>query len=208
MIAGFGDAALLLPASVGVLALLLWSGARSEALAFAAALAVCLGTTVLAKLALQACGSGATPPALQSPSGHASFAAVFYGCAALIVGAGRPAWQRLGLLAAACLLVLLVALSRVHHRAHTPAEVAVGLLIGAASVLLFLRLRGAGPPAVLPLRPMMLGAIVALALFQGRHLSAEHGIRDFAQGMGASLELCRPAAWTAAMAPQASAWPR
>jgi len=194
VIAGFGDAALLLPASAGLLALLLWSGARREALAFAAALAVCLGTTVLAKLALQTCGPGPTLPALQSPSGHASFAAVFYGCAAVILGAGRPGWQRAGLHAAAWLLVGLIALSRVHHRAHTPAEVAVGLLVGAVAVLLFLRLRRAGPQAALPLRPVMLGAVGALVLFQGRHLSAEHGIRDFAQGMGAVLEVCRPAA--------------
>ena len=55
-------------------------------------LVVCLVAAVLAKLVFHACETQTILAfGIESPSGHVSFSATFYGCLALLVGAGAPA---------------------------------------------------------------------------------------------------------------------
>ena len=67
-----GDSAVLLPASLGLLAYLIRFGSRADAAAYAAALAICLATTLVAKLTLAACGGERPVFGVESPSGHAA----------------------------------------------------------------------------------------------------------------------------------------
>ena len=61
-VTSLGDSGLLLPASVCVFAYLLWRGAHSVALLWAATLAIGLGTTLVAKLGFIACGGTTVQP--------------------------------------------------------------------------------------------------------------------------------------------------
>lgn len=189
-IASLADTALLLPASV-LLGALLAVLRRWRVLAgWIVGIAVAGGGTVAAKLAFHACGRALTDAAVVSPSGHASFAAIFYGAVAILIGAGRSRLVRLLLGGAAALLVLAVAISRVRTGAHTPAEVLVGAAIGAAGLAVFALLHArAGRPA-LPSAPVAAGFALALLAFGGAHLSLEHEIGQWARHIAGRLDVC------------------
>ena len=138
-VTNLGDLAVLLPASLGLIAFLAWIGSREDAAAYAAASAVCLLAALFAKLGFAACGARYSAIGVESPSGHSAFGATFYGCLAVLFGAGRTLSRRLTLYAAAVALVLLIGASRVALEAHTASEVAVGLFIGAMTIGLFPR---------------------------------------------------------------------
>src|SRR5579862_3499034 len=93
-IGNLGHVALLIPAALVIIGLLLWLGRRADALAFGAALAAALLATLAAKLTIYTCESRTPWLGLESPSGHVSFAAAFYGCVAILAAAGRPLSQR------------------------------------------------------------------------------------------------------------------
>ncbi|PWC33282.1 phosphatase PAP2 family protein [Azospirillum sp. TSO35-2] len=197
-----GSSSLLVPLSA-LYATALWRRHSAPlALRWLLALAVCLGAMVVLKLVGHGCGLPEPPlfPALFagdrfiSPSGHAAFSAVFYGSVAALAArdAGSP-WLRLGLPAAAALLVLAIAASRVAVSAHSGAEVMAGLLVGGLSVLLFLwtsrkdgapRLRAS--PAVLAL--LLLG--LALLVHAGDPSFVEGAIRKVAHQLGSGAGLC------------------
>lgn len=194
LIGNLGHPAVLIPASFGVLGFLFWSRARRDAFAFAAALMTCLATTGLAKLAFGACPSGIAV-GIESPSGHASFSAAFYGCLASLVGTAKPIWQKVGLYGGAALFVLLIGYSRVVDGAHTKIEVNLGLLIGAASILLFCALRRRPGPLFVRVRAIAIGspfvlAFVVAVLLVARHWTPEPIIEAVAVYLGAYFHLC------------------
>ncbi|MDB5592135.1 phosphatase PAP2 family protein [Enterovirga sp.] len=203
-IASLADSALLLPASALLAGLLLWLRKGPLLLAWLLALALAGGATLLFKLAFHACGPSLVPAAnVVSPSGHASFAAIFYGALALMLGAGRPPWIRAGLLAIASLLVVAVAISRVRTGAHSPAEVAIGAVVGVAAWGVFWLLhRRLGRPGI-PAAPVAAGFGLAVLLLGGSHFSLEHSIGATARQMATRLDVCAPPA-RAALA--ARAW--
>lgn len=178
-----GDAALLLPASLALF-VILWLRAPRAALLWAGVLVACLSAMLAAKLAFYGCG-----PRFQSPSGHAAFGTLFYGCAALVVGAGQPRPMRALILVGALLAVAGVTVSRVWLRVHSAEEVAAGLLVGALGVAAFARFRPPLDRAVLT--PPLLGAglVALLLLVGGRHLGVEHWVGRAARLMPA-LDLC------------------
>jgi PAP2 superfamily protein len=190
-----GHAVILAPASLGLIGFLAWSGARRDAVVFALALAACLATTLLAKLAFQACGDGASTLGIQSPSGHASFSATVYGCLAILLATGRPIRERTLLYGGAALLALCVGLSRVFDQVHTTEEVAFGLLIGFACSMLFFKSRMRPQRLELPARaialslPLVFG-LAALGLWLGRHWTPEPFIESIASKIGAHMNLC------------------
>lgn len=196
MIARFGDLALLIPGSMAVLILLVWSGDRRSAGAWTLAVALCLLGTLLAKLAMQSCtispiGTVQGRGRLESPSGHASFSTLFYIGTAFIVGAGRSRLLRLALAGAASVLVGMIAASRIYHRVHTPEEVLVGLAIGLSSLVVFTRLRGSGVRLSSGLLAgFALTSLLALVVLRGVQLHAEPVIREVAQAIGSSVGFC------------------
>jgi membrane-associated phospholipid phosphatase len=196
-IGNFGDSAILLAGSLFLLGLLLWLGRRADALAFLAALTVCLATALAAKLFFHACEASVLASGVDNPSGHVSFGAVFYGCVALMVGAGRPRWQRIGVYAAAVLLTLLIGASRIFVGAHTLPDVWAGGAIGAAALLVFQALRGPSPRLVVPFIAIAIcvptGAIVLFLVFGfARHWTPEPLIEAAALRLDRWVHACAP----------------
>jgi membrane-associated phospholipid phosphatase len=189
-ITNLGDSGLLLPASFCIFFYLLFSGAHSVALIWAAVLTIGLGTTLFAKLGLHACGAEAGFSDLRSPSGHTAFGAIFFGCGSLLAGLGRPAWQRLVLLCAAVVLVLLVGISRVALHFHTAEEVVIGLAIGSACTALFAWVQTRVRSPEISLRPVVVGFVVLVVLLSGYSLNAEPLIRDIAYKLRITMNVC------------------
>jgi membrane-associated phospholipid phosphatase len=190
-----GHVVLVIPLAIATLLYLTWIGARRDAAAFAIALVVCLVATVLSKLALATCGVQMSTLSIESPSGHESFAAAVYGGLAALLATGRPIARQLALFAAAAALVLLVGLGRVASGAHTPAEVALGLMIGVASVLLLEGLRQRPKRIDPPWRQIWIAspavlAVAFLALRTGAHWTPEGAIDAVGERIGAHYGLC------------------
>lgn len=192
-VASLADAALLLPASALLVIGLLLLGRWSLALAFAISLGLAGLGTVAAKLLFHACGPALSGPRVVSPSGHASFAIFFYGAVAILFGSGRPVAVRWALGVSTALLVAAVGVSRVRTGAHTPAEVALGLGMGAAALALFAVLQARAGQPRLPWMPVAAAFGVALLLLGGRHFSLEPRIGALARQLSDRLDVCAPA---------------
>jgi membrane-associated phospholipid phosphatase len=186
----FGDAALLLPLAVAIALWLLARRPLTAAIGWLAALGLCMGGTALLKIYFLACPLGD----FASPSGHVSFSVLVYGGLAVILGAAASTTRRslviAAVIAAATGLIIAIALSRLILGAHSPAEAAGGLAIGAGSLILFARAYLPCPPASVPLRPLVLAMILLVALFHGRQLHAEALFRAIGWGLGVSAT-CR-----------------
>jgi len=196
LITNLGDIAVLLPASLGLIAYLAWIGRRRDAAAYVAALAVCLTAALFAKLALAACGGDHAVFDVESPSGHAAVAATFYGCVASLLATGRATGWRLALYAGASALVLSIGASRVALEAHTVPEIVIGVLIGVMSIALFNALRVAterlelSSQTVVRMSPFAVLYALCLLLLAG-HWTAEPFIDAIAARLGANMHLCR-----------------
>lgn len=177
LITGLGDAALLLPAAALVLLYLLQTRSWRAATGWVAALTLCAGLTVVAKMMFHACGERLPVLDIRSPSGHTSLSTTFYGCGALMLCTNETWDRRLAPLLASLGLILTIAASRVALHAHTMEEAAAGLAIGLVCVAFFASYYL--PRAIhLQYWPIPLTAILAFALLtHGRHLSAE-GLLD------------------------------
>lgn len=190
LVASLADAALLLPAAA-LLGLYLAALRQGRLLlAWLLALAIAGGGTVAAKLVFHACGHALTDAEVVSPSGHASFATIFYGALALLLGEGRGVRTRTTLALGAALLVCAVGISRVRTGAHSPAEVAIGVAIGMAALLVFGFLHGKSGRPHIPAVPVGLGFVVALLLLGGSHFSLEHSIGRAARRIAERLDVC------------------
>jgi membrane-associated phospholipid phosphatase len=191
----FGHSAIIIPSAAILISFLFWSNRRADAIALLAALAVCLVATLIAKLAFQACDSAASVFRIESPSGHVSFSAVFYGCLVLIFAAGRPGWQRTCAFFGAALLVLLIGAGRIAVEAHTWPEVVAGAAIGGVSILVFQTLRGPSRLLALPFSAIAFGIPIAAALLVtillfARHWTPEPFVEAAALRLSLPLELC------------------
>jgi membrane-associated phospholipid phosphatase len=196
-IGSLGHSAILAPAFLALIGFLLWLGRRADALALLAALAVCLVGTLFAKLAFHACETRIPTLGIESPSGHVSLSAAFYGCLTLLVAAARPPWQRIVLYASAALFVILIGASRIVVEAHTLPDVVAGLAIGVISLLTFQTLRGPAQPLVLSLRAIALGApaifmLLAIILLFARGWTPEPLIEAVAMRLGVMMNFCGP----------------
>lgn len=128
-----GESTILLPAAAVLLAWL-WraAGARALAWRWGAALVLATGLVTASKIAFFGFEWGYARLNYTGLSGHAMYAgAVLPLLATLCLGGTRPAWRAL-VLAAAGLLAIAVAISRVPLGAHSGIEVIGGALVGAA----------------------------------------------------------------------------
>ena len=167
----FADQAVVLPLAACVFAVLLALHWRRGALAWGACVSGVLAVMLVLKLVTLACGSHLAWTGVVSPSGHTATAAVVYG--GLFALLARH--SRAGTLAAAAaggLFALGIGLTRLALHVHTPADVAVGAVVGVAGAVLMQRLAGERPsgPASLWL---LAATCLVLLVFHGDRLEAE-----------------------------------
>jgi membrane-associated phospholipid phosphatase len=172
-ITDLGDSAFLLPASIVLFVYLLALGERRKAVLWGAAVLLNGALTVGSKVAFFALfhfdGHWA-PFAIRSPSGHTSLSAMFYISAAVLMALRRPPAIRLGLAAGAAALVGGVAVTRILLGAHTPGEVAVGLVMGAGCAAWFARAVLREPVDRLRWQPLAVAIVGLAALVHALHL--------------------------------------
>jgi membrane-associated phospholipid phosphatase len=187
----YGDAAVTLPLALLTFVVLLVVREWRLALGWALAIGAC-GLTMLAlKLAFTACGEPLTPLDIVSPSGHTAMSAAIYLSLALLLGAAlRPRAGRV-LVAAAAVLVVGIALSRIALNRHNAAEVAIGLGVGLVATGAFHAvLRRQKRPDV-PAKWLGLGAIVIVIAMHGTRLMIEPALHSIAGAFRLVLPWCR-----------------
>jgi membrane-associated phospholipid phosphatase len=111
-------------------------------------------------------------PGLENPSGHSAVGAVVYGSLAWILSREMPGWRSRVVLLLGCTSIAAIGASLYVVRAHTLAEVLVGLTLGGACAMAFARLGCRDDVRIgrTPARLMLVIAIAALSL-QGLHLA-------------------------------------
>ncbi len=187
ILTGFGDLAVLLPASTAILVWLLAIGAPGAAARWVAAVALCMGGIGLLKVYLFACAAGAP---VQSPSGHSGVAALVYGTLTAVLSARLAGGARLLVRIVGALFIAGIALSRLALGAHTPPDVATGLLIGLATLAFFLW-EGSGRRVPAPsLRPLFMAVVVIVVGLQGHRLHAEEMLHAIGQHLKANTPFC------------------
>lgn len=101
-----------------------------------------------------------------APSGHAVMSMVTYGGVAVLFAVGSAGMLRIAAIGLALVLIAAVAVTRVTLHAHTPADVATGLLLGAVFTALTAiaarRKRGDWPA----MAPLLVGVLMVGLLMQ------------------------------------------
>ncbi len=175
----FADQAVVLPVALIVGLVLVRSGWRRGALAWAVAVAGTLAATLAVKLIFNACGHLVLSGMLRSPSGHvAGAAAVYGGLAALAVR--RSAYRVQAALCAAVTVAAAIGASRLVLGVHTMPEVLAGAGLGVGAALAF-ALWADWPPLPLRFGRLALAVAVMAMLLHGLHLPAEAAIRHSAR---------------------------
>jgi membrane-associated phospholipid phosphatase len=135
-----------------------------------AAVGLCVGLTGILKIFFSGC-----PPIvnLHSPSGHTSFSTLIYGAMALVIAVDGGNLRRFAVVGGGAGLIFTIAASRLLLDAHSMPEVASGLVIGIATLILFgqgyLRWR----PEMVRLSPLLVSAAVLVSTLHGSQLRAE-----------------------------------
>jgi membrane-associated phospholipid phosphatase len=183
-ITDFGDSAVGLPLAALVVVALLASGWSRGAIAWLLSVAACGAVMAAFKVMFRAasgeCGAVVQAVPVFSPSGHAALSAVVYGGLAVLGGRRVPALARAVIGLATAIWVGLIASSRVAVQAHTPIEVAAGLVVGLGAVALMIHMlrQSDGPRALLP--HLAAASILALVLMYGSHWPVEAQLRAVA----------------------------
>lgn len=165
-IADFGDVRVALPIAV-ILAVWLCVRRRwSTALWYAVAVLGCGAVMLFLKVAFFSGDLRLPALGLQNPSGHSAVSAVAYGSLAWIVSRDMPARSGRILLLLGCAGVTAVGASLYAVRAHTLADVIVGLTLGGLFAAMFAvyGCREEVPTRGTPARLMLVIALAALGL--------------------------------------------
>ena len=174
----FADQAVVLPLAATVFLLLLQLGWRRGAASWAVCVAGVLGSMLVFKLVILACGWRVPWTGLSSPSGHTAASAVVYGGLLSLLAAPSAAGTLFAALAGGC-VALAFGLTRLALHLHTVSDVVFGAVVGVAGAVAMRRLAGHRPRRALWPR-LTLGALVVMAVFHGRRLEAETRIRRLA----------------------------
>ncbi len=166
----FADSAVLLPVAILLFLWLWFRQSKATALWWIAAVAACVGTTVIFKIYFDVCPLGAD---LRSPSGHTGFGTLVYGGLVAIVAAESQARQRLFVVAGGAIVILAIGLSRIAIHAHTATEVAFGLVVGCTSLALFVVSYVRHRNAPVALSWLIVAALLLMSIFHGQQLNAE-----------------------------------
>jgi len=184
----FGDTAVLLPLSLVFFIWLLATHRAATALIWLLIVVACNFVIGALKLYFLACPAG---DILRSPSGHIGLGILVYGSIALVLAAAtRRRWLRRLIVALGTALVVLIAVSRLMLRNHSPTEIAIGAAIGGVSLAVFARFYRPGNSRR---RSVFLLAVVALAVvvvFHGEQVRAEGFLRYLGWRLGLGGEAC------------------
>jgi membrane-associated phospholipid phosphatase len=176
-----GESSILLSTAVAASGWFWLSRQRPLALLWLSAVGGCALTMLALKLVFLTCGQYVLAGTVESPSGHSSMSALFYGAAALTLTKLSPqaARHRFLLLGCAVAMALAIGASRIVVNAHTPQEVVIGLAIGFTWLGLFALLlprTGASvamPPAAMQGILVLLYGGLLLVTLAGEHISVE-----------------------------------
>jgi len=157
----FGEAQLMLPSGLALVAWLAWAGERRTAALWCALIALAVGLTTASKIAFIGWGVGSASLNFTGVSGHAMHAAtVFPLLLRCFTASSAPPTRRFAV-AAGYALAALVAVSRAVIGAHSPSECVAGFALGSAASAFALTL-GTVPQKNLP--RWLLAALVAAQL--------------------------------------------
>jgi membrane-associated phospholipid phosphatase len=188
LLTDFGDLAVLLPLAAVMLVWLLAQRQRRGLLGWTLAVGLCTGVTAVLKIYFSVC---ALSPELQSPSGHTSFSMLVYGGIALVIAAESSGWQRLVALTGGTGLIGGIAISRIVLGAHSPMEVALGMVIGAIAVAIFAWGYLSHKPAKRSLRPLIVTLVLLAVLLHGQELHAEEMLHAIGRYLQLGGMVCR-----------------
>ncbi len=138
--------------------------------------AAVLGSMLVLKLGVGACGWELGFPGLNSPSGHTASATILYGGVSTLLLPGLRGFSRI---LPAILIAVLFATSRVLLHDHSVLEVTIGGVVGIGGVGLFARLHGPVPTS-LRLVWLWITVVVVAAAAHGDRMTAERHIHSFA----------------------------
>lgn len=186
----FGDSAVLLPLVLLIAVYLVFRRRPDLAKAVVLTSGGCGLAMLVLKLALLSCAQPVPRPMIVSPSGHSAMSAVVYGTIAVLMTAQKPVWQRNAILAATILLVGIIGLSRIMVGAHVPAEVIVGLAIGALFAVGFWILSRHRPSDGRGFKRLFLICALSVAVTHGVNPPIEDVIRALAQSLHQRIAVC------------------
>jgi membrane-associated phospholipid phosphatase len=186
----FGDIAVTAPLATLMAGFLVAARRPPLAIAWGAAIIGCAGAIGLLKLALVDCGRPLAGPVLASPSGHTAMSIAVYGGFAAIVGTRLALPARAAAMAGALSLAIGIALSRLVLRDHNAIEVAVGLAVGSAALVVIAVSVGRERPATLPVGYLLAAAVVVALIFHGERWPAEPAIHRLALWLNALRPWC------------------
>lgn len=180
----FADQAVMLPVVLAVAVALAVQGWRRGAVVWLAVVFGTFAVLLALKLLCLACWPLLSPVGIRSPSGHTA--------AAIVVAGGLAALllrRRTSILPIAALAGAMIGASRLALGMHSPAEVAVGMVVGLAGTAAWIRLAGPVPR----LQSGRLAAVVLLVALplHGLHLPAEPTIRATAVQASRLFAACR-----------------
>ena len=173
----FGDIALLLPLAAVILVWLLLMRTPRSAWWWAIAVAFCAGLTAVLKVSFYECPP---TPALHSPSGHTSLSTLVYGALTLVTATQCRGLPRIIAIVGGGGFILAIGASRMLLNIHSGPEVALGLVIGVATLAVFAHTYPAWRGTGRWLSTLFASTGMFVLLMYGRELHAERFIRAFA----------------------------
>jgi membrane-associated phospholipid phosphatase len=189
LVSDLGDSAVLLPLSLLLTAALWRYQSWAAAASFLWATVFCTGVMLLLKLSFLACGS-VWQAGILSPSGHASMSTAVYGTLAIVSARQATRWQQPMIVLLSVLVIAGVAVSRVVLGMHSPAEVLLGLIVGASALGIFAFQYYRLNPAELNLPLFLSLSVAVLLVLHGAHLPAEQIIRHLASILRSTTRVC------------------
>jgi membrane-associated phospholipid phosphatase len=166
LITRLGEAQILLPLALLTVGSLLWrpkgTNARALALGWLALFGAAISITTASKIAFMGWGVGWAALDFTGVSGHSMFAAAVY---PMVAGTLASRWapdKRDAAIVAGFALALLIGLSRLAIRVHSPSEVVAGLLLGGMASALPLAWAGIARGSISPLVPALVAVWLAV----------------------------------------------
>jgi membrane-associated phospholipid phosphatase len=191
IVTDLGDSAVTLPLALLVLVVLLVARERRIALRWLLMVAGCGAAIGALKLVFGACTLRLGFLDIVSPSGHTAMSTGIYGSLALLIGPPLRPTARHVTAAAAAVLIVAIAVSRVLLHVHDTPEIILGLAVGLAAVVWFHVALRREPPRGLPLAWLTLGGLAVVVAMHGTRANVEPDVRALAGWLRLSVPWCR-----------------